>query len=87
MQKGRTVEGTADYKKPEDFKKVLEEFTPGAVWGVTTYVDRVSREEKKNHYLTLQDTYVLGKGYLGMTDVEVPDVYQLLDEYEAKKNK
>lgn len=83
----RTVEGTADYKKPEDFKKVLEEFTPGAVWGVTTYVDRVSREEKKNHYLTLQDTYVLGKGYLGMTDVEVPDVYKLLDEYEAKKNK
>ena len=83
----RTVEGTADYKKTEDYKKVIEEFTPGAQWGVSTYVDRVSGEEKKNHYLTLQDTYVLGKGYLGMTDVEVPDVYQLLDEYEAKKNK
>lgn len=81
----RTVEGTADYKKTEDYKKVIEEFTPGAEWGVSTYVDRVSGEEKKNHYLTLQDTYVLGKGYLGMTKEEVPDIYKMLDEFQNKK--
>ena len=59
--------------------------TPGAAWNVSTYVDRTSMEERKNHILVLQDTYAFGKGFLKMTDEEVPDIYKMLEDYQSKK--
>jgi hypothetical protein len=31
--------------------------------------------KSKNHFLLYQDTYVFGKGYLGMTKITVPEKY------------
>ena len=39
------------------------------------YIDRASGETKENHFLLSQDTYVYGKGYLGMDKVKVPEKY------------
>jgi hypothetical protein len=76
----QVVEGTMKKDNLDDLIKAYEMYTPGAAWNAAAYVDRVSGETKNNHALVYQDTYVFGKGYLGMTDVEVPDVYKMLDE-------
>ncbi len=81
----QAVEGKADFTKKEDIKRVYEEFTPGCEWGTSWYVDRTNGTERKNHCLVFQDTYVMGKGYLKMTEEEIPDIYKMLDEYKAKK--
>lgn len=76
----QTVEGTMDVKKLDDLAKAYEIYTPGAAWKATNYVDRVSNSKKDNHALVLQDTYVMGKGYLKMTDEQIPDIYKMLEE-------
>lgn len=81
----RCIEGKADFKKLEDIKTIFGEFTPGAEWGASWYIDNENRKERTNHALVLQDTYVLGKGYLGMTKEEIPDIYKLLDDFKAKQ--
>ncbi|RVU55595.1 DUF3798 domain-containing protein [Anaerosphaera multitolerans] len=53
--------------------------TEGANWMATNYVDRGTGEEKPNYFLVSQDTYVYGKGYLGMDKVEVPEKYMNLN--------
>ncbi len=48
--------------------------SPGAGWNGSQYVD-VDEVERDNFFLVYQDTYVFGKGYLNMTDLEVPEKY------------
>lgn len=81
----RMVESGNDMMNTDDVKTVLGDMTPGAAWNVSTYVDRTNMEERKNHILVLQDTYVFGKGFLNMTDEEVPDIYKMLEDYQSKK--
>lgn len=81
----RMVESGKDMMNTDDVKTVLVDMTPGAAWNVSTYVDRTSMEERKNHILVLQDTYAFGKGFLKMTDEEVPDIYKMLEDYQSKK--
>lgn len=81
----RMVESGNDMMNTDDVKTVLSDMTPGAAWNVSTYVDRTNMEERKNHILVLQDTYVFGKGFLKMTDEEVPDIYKMLEDYQSKK--
>ena len=52
----------------------LKANTPGAGWNGSYLVD-VNGVERDNYILIYQDTYVLGKGYLHMTDVKVPEKY------------
>lgn len=52
--------------------------TPGAKWNGTGYVDINTGLELKNNVLIYQDTYILGKGYLGMTSETVPEKYLTL---------
>jgi hypothetical protein len=69
------VEGSA---KVSDTKTLLEcygKFSPGAKWNGNYYVDAATKRPMRNFFLVYQDTYVLGKGYLGVADVEVPDKY------------
>ncbi len=61
--------------KPEMVFKAYAKCTPGAQWNGSIYTDINTGVEKKNHILLYQDTYVFGKGYMGMTDVEVPAKY------------
>jgi len=61
-----------------DFKVLMDcyaKFTPGAAWNGSYYTDMGTGVKKKNHVLVYQDTYVFGKGYLGMTKVKVPEKY------------
>ena len=52
----------------------MKKFTPGAGWNGSNYTD-VNGVEKENFYLLYQDTYVLGKGYMNMTNETVPEKY------------
>lgn len=82
----RMVETGKDMKNTDDVITVLNELTPGAEWLGNIYVDRNTNEERKNHLLVFQDTYVFGgKGYLNMTKEEIPDIYKMLEEYQQKK--
>ncbi len=61
--------------KKDDVFKAYSDATPGAQWNGSYYVDVQTGVEKKNHLLVYQDTYMLGKGYMGATGVEVPAKY------------
>ncbi|MGL5918557.1 MAG: DUF3798 domain-containing protein [Cetobacterium sp.] len=66
--------GKAEIHSFDALKVALAKNTPGAQWNGSNYVD-VKGVERENFYLIYQDTYVLGKGYLKMTDLEVPEKY------------
>ncbi|MGL6025082.1 MAG: DUF3798 domain-containing protein [Cetobacterium sp.] len=66
--------GKTEIDSFDGLKKSLVKNTPGAEWNGSNYVD-VKGVEKENFYLLYQDTYVLGKGYLKMTEIEVPEKY------------
>ena len=61
--------------KVKDVAEVYSKFTPGAMWNGSLYTDIATGVKKRNHMLLYQDTYVFGLGYLGMTDVTVPEKY------------
>ncbi|MGL4977476.1 MAG: DUF3798 domain-containing protein, partial [Cetobacterium sp.] len=68
------IEGKAEIDSFDALKLALAKNTPGAEWNGSNYVD-VRGVERDNFYLLYQDTYVLGKGYLKMTELEVPEKY------------
>lgn len=71
----RVAEGEAKKDSFEDLMKCFEKYTPGAEWNGSYYVDAATGEEKKNHVMIYQDTYVFGKGFLGQTKEEIPEKY------------
>ncbi len=71
----RIIEGTAKIDSFKDLMDSFMKFTPGAEWNGSYYVDMATGEKKMNHILLYQDTYVFGKGYLGMTKEVVPEKY------------
>lgn len=54
----------------ESYKK----YTPGAGWNGTRYQD-ADGVEKDNFFFLYQDTYVFGKGYMGIDKETVPEKY------------
>ena len=68
------LEGKTEIDNFDELKVQLAKNTPGAQWNGSNYVDGRG-VEKENFYMLYQDTYVLGKGYLKMTDQEVPEKY------------
>ncbi len=70
----RVIDGEAKL----DLKSLVaafEKYTPGAKWNGSYYVDINTGIENKRHVLLYQDTYVFGKGYLGLTSLQVPEKY------------
>ena len=70
----RVIDGEAQL----DLKSLVaafEKYTPGAKWNGSYYVDINTGIENKRHVLLYQDTYVFGKGYLGLTSLQVPEKY------------
>lgn len=49
--------------------------TPGAEWNATVYEDATTGMILKNTLLVYQDTYIFGKGYLGLTNESIPEKY------------
>ncbi len=72
----RVVEGTAKLNSKQDLMKAFSDFTPGAKWNGAAYTDAGTGVTLKNYLMIYQDTYILGKGYMGATEVEVPEKYQ-----------
>lgn len=68
------VEEKSEIDDFDALQVTLENNTPGSKWNGSNYVD-VRGIEKDHFYLLYQDTYVFGKGYLKMTDQEVPEKY------------
>ena len=52
----------------------LDAVTPGSKWNGSLMKDN-NGVEVKNSFFVYQDTYVFGKGYMGVTSVEVPAKY------------
>ena len=73
------LHGKADLNNVDDIKKAFEDQTEGSNWAVSKMIDRASGNELSNFALVSQDTYVFGKGYLGISDIEVPDKYKNLN--------
>lgn len=73
------LNGKADINNADDIKKVFEAQTDGAKWVVSKMVNMENGEELPNFALVAQDTYVFGKGYLGMTEEKVDDKYRKIN--------
>lgn len=70
----RVIEGDAELLNMDDVMDAYQKYTPGAGWNGSLYVDALGID-RENFILIYQDTYVFGKGYMGMTDFEVPAKY------------
>jgi DNA-binding LacI/PurR family transcriptional regulator len=76
--------------KITDTKTLLEcygKFSPGAKWNGTYFMDAVTAKLVRNYFLIYQDTYIFGKGYMGMTGVEIPEKYLMIGtDYEVQRS-
>ena len=68
------IEGRSEIDDFDEVMAALGKQSPGAGWNGSEYVD-VDGIERENFFLVYQDTYVFGKGYLNMTDLDVPEQY------------
>ena len=68
------IEGKCEMLDFDAFIETLKANTPGAGWNGSYYIG-VDGVEKENFLMIYQDTYILGKGYLHMTDIEAPEKY------------
>ena len=71
----RVIEKKADLTKLEDVLAAYNKYTPGASWNGKYYTDKNTGATAENHILLYQDTYMMGKGYMGATKVPVPEKY------------
>ena len=71
----RIVEGRARLDSMKDLIACYDDLTPGAKWNASYYTDAGTGVRNRKMVLMRQDTYVFGKGYLGVADVEVPEKY------------
>ena len=67
------IEGKSELLDRADIMAAYGKYSPGAEWGGANYVNVNTGTGLRNFFLTYQDTYVMGKGYMHVTDVEVPD--------------
>lgn len=75
IEKGVDAKSFRRKFKKEDLVAAYNKACPGATWNGNFYRDVQTGVEKKNHVLVYQDTYIFGKGYLGMTKITVPEKY------------
>lgn len=71
----RTIEKKASLQNGADILKALAAYSPGVDWNSTAYSDAATQVRLRNFLLVYQDSYVLGKGALGMDQVAIPRKY------------
>ena len=67
------IRGESELTNRDDIMAAYGKYSPGAEWGGANYVNVNTGTGLRNFFLTYQDTYVMGKGYMHVTEVEVPD--------------
>ena len=76
VEYGKNVaEGTMAKGNLADVLKAFGQYTPGADWNGSLFMD-ASGKEISNHVMVYQDTYVFGQGYLGNSKEVVPAKYK-----------
>ena len=70
----RVLTHDAELLNKDDIMDAFKKYTPGADWNGNYYVD-ADDVERENFLMIYQDTYVFGKGFLGMTKLTVPEKY------------
>ena len=68
------LEGKAELQNPKDLAAALKE-SSGFDWAAASYVNENTGSKYDNGFTVYQDTYILGKGFMGITDIEVPEKY------------
>ncbi|MDR2611718.1 MAG: DUF3798 domain-containing protein [Deltaproteobacteria bacterium] len=74
----RVVMGEARLDDIQALLDSFSEFSRGAAWSGRYLIDGFTGKPLRNFFLVQQDTYILGKGYLGLTEIDVPDKYHVL---------
>ncbi|OUO93950.1 DUF3798 domain-containing protein [Cloacibacillus sp. An23] len=74
----RIVEGDAKLYRLKDLWACYDKYTPGAQWMGSEYFDVATQVKMRNFLLVYQDTYIFGKGYMGITNVQVPEKYMTI---------
>ncbi|MGD9926492.1 MAG: DUF3798 domain-containing protein [Sphaerochaeta sp.] len=69
------LNGESELLKLSDLMKAYGKYTPGAKWNGSFYTDVNTGVRAKNHVLIYQDTYMMGKGYMGNAELIVPEKY------------
>lgn len=68
------LEGNAKLQDADDVSAAFKTAS-GKGWGGSNYVNSTTGEKMDSIILMYSDTYIFGKGYMGVTDVEVPEKY------------
>ena len=71
----RIVEGKAKLDNMKDLIACYNEVSPGATWNAGYYTDAGTGARNRKYVLLYQDTYILGRGYMESTKVEIPEKY------------
>ncbi len=71
----RITEGKAKLYNLKDLWKCYDKYTPGAEWNGAPYYDMAKQMKIKKFVLVYEDTYVFGRGYMGVTKEKVPEKY------------
>ena len=69
------ITGVSELDEIEDISDAYAEFSPGANWNGSSYTNAETGVKSENIFLVYQDTYIMGKGYMGATEIEVPEKY------------
>jgi hypothetical protein len=70
------------FSKIDDLDKLLDcykKYSPEADWKKTVYFDNKNGQEYKNFILISQDIYILGRGFMEVTKIPVPEKYRQIE--------
>ena len=79
------IEGKSKMTNMQDILRAFGQYTPGAKWAGSYYVDGSTGVKLNNYVLLLQDTYIFGKGYIHSADLDVPEKYLKISSGLKKK--
>lgn len=72
------IEGKSELLNKADILKAYAKYTGDAQWNAANYTNASTGVRLKNMFLIYQDTYIMGKGYMHSTDIEIPEKYYTL---------
>jgi hypothetical protein len=69
------LRGESELTKLSDIMRAYGKYTGDAKWNGSFFIDVNTGVRARNHVLIYQDTYMMGKGYMGAADLVVPEKY------------
>jgi len=69
------IVGESELDDIDDISAAFSTFSGEAEWNGSNYTNVETGVKSDNIFLVYQDTYVMGKGFMGTTNVEVPEKY------------